>query len=158
VPAAEPAISGSRKANDAPDDELGQSPMAYSGNHVRLSSITERRNPSAPPRHASHHVRTPSEPFLKRRWDSRNRTKTAKAASSNAPARSKEFRRYTLAAKAVSSRTRKFALNAFIKARNADDHSLVDAAADHFDLIARLHLERDDTAFDAQNYGGRGHL
>ena len=46
-----------------------------------------------------------------------------------------------VATMAGSFLTRDLALDAFVEARYADDHPLVDAVADHLDLVARLHPE-----------------
>ena len=48
-------------------------------------------------------------------------------------------------------------LEAFVKTYNADDHPFVDAAAYHLDIVACLHLERNGTAFHAQNRSGCRH-
>jgi hypothetical protein len=53
-----------------------------------------------------------------------------------------------LAHRHVTSRTH-LALHAFIEARHTDDHTLMDAAADRLDLVARCHAERDSAAFHA---------
>ena len=53
--------------------------------------------------------------------------------------------------------SRKLSLHALIEARNVDDHTLMRAVADRFQVVARFHPERQCAAFNRNQLGGRPH-